>query len=144
MSLETYNWVLVAHVFGFVTWIGSLLTCISLLHVHSRVEGAAREALTRTEKSVAMLMDLGATVAIVCGLLLALDGPVNEFKHGVWLHIKLTAIVLGVLSSHGMVRAKIKKFSQGDVKPLPRWLFTIVLAAVAVAVSLGANATLLR
>jgi uncharacterized membrane protein len=144
MSADTYAWVLVGHVFGFVVWIGGLLTCISLLHVHPRVEESHRAALTKTEKSVAMLMDMGATLAIACGLLLALKGPVNEFSHGSWLHLKLTAVVLGILSSHGMVRAKIKKFSNGEIKPLPPWLPMLVLAAAAVAIALGANISLLR
>src|SRR5207244_11743067 len=118
--------------------------CMWLLHVHALVEGAARDALSRTEKSVAMLMDMGATLAIAAGLTLALESTPNAFKTGPWLHIKLTVVVLGILSAHGMVRAKIKKFSRGEVKPLPRWLFTAVLAAVAVIVALGANPTLLR
>ena len=144
MSADTYAWVLVGHVFGFVVWIGGLLTCISLLHVHPRVEESHRAALTRTEKSIAMLMDMGATLAIACGLLLALDGPQNEFGHGAWLHIKLTAVVLGILSAHGMVRAKVGKFARGEIKPLPRWLPMLVLAAAAVAIALGANQSLLR
>jgi len=144
MSPSTLGWVLVGHVFGFVVWIGGLLTCISLLHVHPRVEESHRAALTKTERSVAMLMDMGATLAIVCGLLLALDVAQNEFTNGAWLHVKLTAVVLGILSSHGIVRAKIKKFSRGEITPLPRWLPMLVLAAAAVAIALGANGSLLR
>lgn len=144
MSLDTYNWVLIAHVFGFVTWVGGLLGCLALLHVHTRVEEGARPALSATERQTAMLMDLGATLAIGAGLLLAIKGPVNEFSHGSWLHVKLTAVVLGLLSSHGIVRAKIKKFSRGEIKALPRWMPSLVLAAAAIAIALGANQTLLR
>src|SRR5262249_8092488 len=143
-SSDTYAWVLVGHVFGFVVWIGGLLACTSMLHVHTRVEEGARAALTKTEKSVAMLMDMGAAVTIACGLLLALDGPVNGCKHGMWLTVKLPAVVLGIMSAHGMVRAKVKKFSRGEIKPLPRWLPTLVLAGAAVAIALGANPSLLR
>jgi uncharacterized membrane protein len=151
MSSDTYAWVLVGHVFGFVVWIGGLLACISMLHVHTRVEEGARAALTKTEKSIAMLMDMGAALAIGCGLLLALDDRATghwptsgEFSNGAWLHVKLTAVVLGILSAHGMVRAKVKKFSRGEIKPLPRWLPMLVLAAAAVAIALGANQSLLR
>jgi uncharacterized membrane protein len=142
MSPETLRWVLVGHVFGFVTWIGGLLTCMSLLHVHTRVEESARAALTSTERQLAMLMDLGATLAIATGFTMAFE--THEFGHGAWLHVKLTVIVLGILSAHGMVRAKIKKFSRGEIKALPRWMFTIVLAAAAIAIALGANVALLR
>jgi uncharacterized membrane protein len=148
MTAEIYNWLRVAHIFGFVAWIGGMLACLSLLHVHTLVEGAARDALTKVEKSVAMLMDLGATMAIAAGLTMALDYMPNgfntAFSTGGWLHVKLTIVVLGLLSAHGMVRARIKQFSRGQIKPLPRWLFTAVLAAVAVIIALGANPTLLR
>jgi protoporphyrinogen IX oxidase len=144
MSIETLSWLRVAHVFGFVVWIGGMLSCLSLLHVHTLVDGVARESLTRVEKSVAMLMDLGATVAIAAGLTMALESTPNAFKTGAWLHVKLTVVALGLLSAHGIVRARIKQFSRGQIKPLPRWLFTAVLAAVAVIIALGANPTLLR
>jgi uncharacterized membrane protein len=144
MSIETLAWVRVAHVFGFVVWIGGMLACMSLLHVHTLVEGAARDALTKFEKGVAILMDAGATLAIAAGLTMAFEETPIAFKTGAWLHVKLTVVVLGILSAHGMVRAKIKKFSKGDVVPMPRWMFTAVLAAVAIVVALGANPTLLR
>ena len=142
MSQDTYSWVLVGHVFGFVTWIGGLLACISLLHVHKRVGEEARAALTMVEKSVAMMMDLGATLAIATGLTMAFY--THEFSHGAWLHVKLTVVVLGILSSHGIVRAKIAKFARGEIKPEPSWLPMLVLASAAVAIALGANQALLR
>jgi uncharacterized membrane protein len=144
MSIETLAWVRVAHVFGFIVWIGGMLACMSLLHVHTLVEGGARDALTKVEKSVAMLMDMGAALTIAAGLVFATQTTPNAFQTGPWIHVKLAIVVLFILSAHGLVRAKIKKFSKGDVKPLPRWLFTAVLAAVAVIVALGANPTLLR
>jgi putative membrane protein len=144
MSIETLDWVRVAHVFGFIVWIGGMLACMSLLYVHTLVEPGARAALTKVERSVAMLMDAGATLAIAAGLTLAFEQTPIAFKTGAWLHVKLTIVVLVILSAHGMVRARIKKFSRGELAPLPRWLFTAVLAAVAVVVALGANPTLLR
>jgi len=149
MTFEIYNWLRVAHVFGFVVWIGGMLACLSLLHVHTLVEGAARDALTKVEKSVAMLMDMGATMAIAAGLTMALqyqgsNFTTTAFSSGGWLHVKLTVVVLGLLSAHGIVRARIKQFSRGQIKPMPRWLFTAVLAAVAIIIALGANPTLLR
>jgi uncharacterized membrane protein len=131
-------------VFGFVVWIGGLLACMSLLYVHTLVDPGARDAFTKVEKSVALLMDMGAALAIGAGLTRALNTTPNAFQTGGWLHVKLTVIVVGILPAHGMVRAKIKRFAKGEVKPLPRWLFTVVLAAVAVVVALGASHTLLR
>jgi uncharacterized membrane protein len=54
---------------------------------------------------------------------------VNFGKQG-WFHAKLTVVILGVLPVHGMVRARIKKFSQGIIKPVPQWLWSLLLAAI--------------
>ena len=142
MSPDTLRWVLVGHVFGFVTWIGGLLACISLLHVHTRVGDDARAALTKVERSTAMLMDLGATLAIVTGLAMAIE--THEFGHGAWLHVKLTAVVIGVLSVHGFVRVKVKKFRNGDLREVPAAVWLALVAGVLIAAILGANQTLLR
>jgi uncharacterized membrane protein len=62
--------------------------------------------------------------------------PINMFTtpgHG-WLHIKLTAVVLGVLSVHGMLRARIKRYSRGELKPVPTWAWSMLLAGVSIAI----------
>ena len=144
MSLETYNWLRVGHVIGFVGWIAGMVAVLSLLRVHAAVEGAAREALGRQERKTAIIMDLGATIAIVCGLWLAFGPAVNAFKTGGWLHVKLALVAIFLLGTHGWARVQIKRFRQGRVRHVPGWLLVLVLVAAAAVIALGANPTLLR
>jgi len=80
-------------------------------------------------------MDLGAALAIGCGLGMAFgqpEGLPNIFARpgSGWFHIKLTIVVLGMLPVHGMIRARIKRFGMGQIKPVPQWQWTVVLASV--------------
>ena len=144
MSYETYSWLRVLHIVGFVLWIGGLLGLLKLLRVHAQVEGAARDVLARAERKIAVLMDAGATFAMVAGFWIAFGRAPNAFKTGGWLHVKLTVVVLGILSIHGFARVKARKFRQGQVTPISHALMYVVLVAAVVAITLGANGTLLR
>jgi len=137
-------WLSAAHVVGVILWVGGLTGVLALLHVHPRIEEAGRKLLTQLEKRLAMVMDLGATLAIATGLYVALSRTPTEFKNGGWLHIKLTAVVICILSVHGIARAKIKKYSQGDARPLPPTVWILLAAGVLAAAILGANKLLLR
>ena len=144
MSPDTYNWLRVGHVLGFVLWIGGLVAVLQLLRVHGAVEGAARDVLARHERRMAIVMDLGATLAIVTGLVTALGGTTNYFTTGAWLHIKLTVVALAIFGMHGWARVKVKRFRHGEVKHVPAATTYIVLAAAAAAILLGAHRDLLR
>lgn len=144
MSLETYNWLRVGHVIGFVCWIAGMVTVLQLLRVHAHVEGAAREVLTRHQQKAGILMDVGATVAMICGFWLAFGGPINAFSTGGWLHVKLTVVALALLGIHGWSRVQIKRFRHGHVRPVSPVLTYVVIAAAAIVIALGANPTLLR
>lgn len=144
MSPDDYNWLRVGHVLGFVLWIGGLIAVLQLLRVHGAVEGAARDVLSRHERRMAIVMDLGATLAIVTGLVTALGGETNYFTTGAWLHIKLTIVALVIFATHGWARVKVKRFRKGDVTHVPRPTTYIVIAAAAAAILLGAHRDLLR
>lgn len=148
MSFETYAWLHVGHVLGFVLWVAGLVAVIALLHAHTAADAASRTGLVTGARAMAMIMDLGATLAIALGLVMAFKGPNypnTAFKSGAWLHIKLTVVVLGIIAPHGMVRAKLGKLHRGtQTTPLAGWVLPAVLAAAAVAIVLGANPTLLR
>ena len=141
MSNVTYEWLLAAHLIGVFVWIGGLFAVYWLLRIHSHAPKDALDRLTLMERSMAMTMDMGATLAIVCGLVMALssgyDHPEgNLFAHAGagWFHIKLTVVVLGILSVHGLVRARVGKFSRGVIKPVPAWPWTLLLASIVVIV----------
>jgi protoporphyrinogen IX oxidase len=144
MSLTANTWLHIGHIVGFVTWIAGMIATLTLLRVHAMVEGAARDVLARQERKTAMLMDLGATLAMACGFAMAFGNTPNAFKTGGWLHIKLTVVALVLLGTHGLARAHVKRFGLGQIKPLPRALPYVVMVAVVVVIILGAHPTLLR
>ncbi len=89
-------------------------------------------------------MDAGATFAMAAGFAVAFGTTPIAFKTGGWLHMKLTLVVVGVLSIHGLVRVKMRKFRNGDVAPLPSWMMPVLLIALTGIIILGAHPTLLR
>ena len=89
------------------------------------------------ERSLALTMDVAATLAIGAGLVMALtkngDHPTaNLFATpgAGWFHLKLTAVVLGILPVHGIVRGRIAKFSRGATPTVPQWLWSLLLVAI--------------
>lgn len=132
MSPETYAWVKSGHLIGVVLWIGGLFTVYWLLRMHATAPREVHEKLTLMERSMAMATDLAAALAIGCGIAMTFGQTPNflvQPRHG-WFHIKLTVVVVGVLSVHGMIRAKVGKFSRGKITPVPSWVWTLLLASV--------------
>lgn len=144
MSWSTYQWLLVGHILGFVAWIGGMIATLYLLRVHAIVEGPARDVCARQERRTALIMDLGATLAMANGFILAFGTTPTAFATGGWLHIKLTVVALTIFAIHGMTRAKVGKFRRGEIKPLPRALPYVVLVGAVVSIVLGAHKELLR
>lgn len=148
MSFDTYAWVKVAHIIGFTVWVGGLLSVAALLRAHEGADAASRPGMVTAARGMALIMDLGATLAIAMGLWLALKSPRfphTAFKSGGWLHIKLTLVVLGLLATHGLMRAKIGKLRRGTkTTALPAWVIPVVLVCAIGAIVLGAHPTLLH
>ena len=141
---KTDYWLVAFHVVAVVVWVAGLTAVLALLQLFPDMEEKSRAPLLRVARRIAIAMDIGATGAIALGLILALRHTPNEFKHGMWLHVKLTAVVVGVLSTHGMARVKLKKFRNGDLRPVPGAMWILLAAGVITAAVLGANWTLLR
>jgi uncharacterized membrane protein len=117
---------------GVALWIGGLFSVYWLLRIHANAPKDMHEKLTLMERSLALMMDLAATLAIGCGLAMVFGQTPNflaQPHHG-WFHIKLTIVVLGVLSVHGMIRARVAKFGRGKVSPVPAWIWTLLLASL--------------
>jgi uncharacterized membrane protein len=109
-----------------------MFTVYWMLRFHAHAPRDVHEKLVLAERSIALMMDIGSGLAIGCGIgmifrytpnLLAMPGAG-------WFHIKLTVVVLGVLSTHGMLRARIKKFSQGKISAVPSWQWSVLLASI--------------
>jgi len=140
--VKAYPWLLAGHLIAVVLWVGALTTIYWMLRLHDHAPKEVHEKLTLMERALALSGDIALTVAIVCGLILAFGGPdhagtYNWFSspgnHG-WLHVKLTVVVLAMLSVHGILRGRIKRFGMGQIKPVPSWLWTLFLAGLTIAV----------
>jgi protoporphyrinogen IX oxidase len=136
MDPQVYLWWKAAHVFGFVVWIAGLASLLHLLYVHPWVGENNRAPIAMVERRVAILMDLGALLAIAAGLRVALG--TSAFSSGGWLHVKLT-IGVGLLALHGLARAKVRKFRNGDIKPISPYLFPLLLVIAAGMITFGAT-----
>jgi uncharacterized membrane protein len=132
--------VLGAHLIAVVLWISGLTAIYWMLRLHDHVPKDTRDKLTLMERSVALSADIAATVAIACGLAMAFS-PINLFSAPgqAWLHIKLAVVILAILSVHGMLRGRIKKFSQGKITPVPGWMWSLLLAGVTIAILLAST-----
>src|SRR5262249_23755795 len=121
MSDVTRQWLLAGHLIGLFVWIGGMFTIYWLLRLDAHAAKAAHEKLLLSERSLALMMDLSASLAIGCGIALIFSYKPNLLvRPGAgWFHIKLTFVVVGILSMHGMLRARIKKFSQGKISQVP-------------------------
>ena len=137
MNAKLWAWLLSGHLIGVFVWIGGMFATYWLLRIHSHAPKEMHEKLTLMERSMALMMDIASALAIGCGIaLILMETPSNPSgnlltqKPAGWLHIKLTVVVLGILPVHGMIRAKIKKFSQGNLSPVPNWQWTMLLASI--------------
>lgn len=132
MSSEVLLWLRAGHFIGLFVWIGGMFTVYWMLRFHAHAPKAVHEKLVLSERSIALMMDLGSALAIGAGLAMALGMTPNAFSRpgGGWFHIKLTIVVVGLLSVHGMLRARIKKFSQGNVSEVPSWQWSLLLGSI--------------
>jgi uncharacterized membrane protein len=124
-------WVLAAHLIGVFLWIGGLMSIYWIQRIHANAPKDVRDRLTAMERSLALTTDIAAAIAIGCGVVMLVH-PVNMLglpKMG-WLHAKLAIVVLGVLPLHGMMRARVKKFSRGDTPSVPQWQWSLLLASL--------------
>ena len=130
------TWLLAAHLIGVILWVAGLSTLFWFLRFHTQAPKEAHDKLVLLERSLALAMDLAAALAIGAGLWLAIANKLFSRPGGGWFHIKLTLVVLGVLSVHGMLRARVGKFSRGQTPTVPSWLWSLLLVAVTVIVIL--------
>jgi len=146
-----YLWLLTGHLIGVILWMGSLFAVYWLLRLHAQAPKDVLEKLTLMERSLALTMDIAATLAIGAGLTMALtkEGTPHPTSTlfaapgAAWFHIKLTVVVLAILPVHGMVRGKIAKFSRGTISNVPQWMWSLLLIAIAVIVFLVKRGPLL-
>ncbi len=134
MDPKVYDWLKAGHLIGDFLWVGSMFAVYWLLRFHTHAPKEAHEKLVLMERSMALMMDVASALAIGTGVALIMyrtgDGTIFSEKPAGWFHIKLTIVVLGLLAMHGMLRAKVKKFSNGETPSVPHWQWTIILSSV--------------
>jgi uncharacterized membrane protein len=135
MDPKVYDWLKAGHLIGDFIWVGSMFAVYWLLRFHTHAPKDAHDKLVLMERSMALMMDIAAALAIGTGIALIVYRPTGVSsifaeKPAGWFHIKLMLIVLGMLSMHGMLRAKVKKFSEGKTPTVPQWQWTIILSSV--------------
>lgn len=132
MSAKLLGWLLAGHLIGVMVWVGGMFTTYWLLRFHAHAPREVHEKLTLMERSIAMMSDLGAMLALGCGLAMALGQTPNLFKRpgSGWFHIKLAILALVVFPVHGMLRARVRKFAAGKITPVPAWQWTALLASI--------------
>jgi uncharacterized membrane protein len=129
--MHAKSWILAAHLIGVLLWIGGLMSIYWIQRVEAGAPKDGRDQLTAMQRSLAIMMDLAAALAIGSGIAMIVD-PANmlTMPNMGWLHTKLTLVVLGILPVHGMIRARVKKFSRGENPNVPQWQWSLLLAAV--------------
>jgi len=130
---SVYFWLRAGHFIGLFLWLGSMFAVYWLLRVHSQSPKEVREKLTLMERSLALVMDIAAALAIGTGIALIFKNPAGNLfalKGQGWLHTKLAIVVLGILPVHGIIRGRIKKFSQDKGKEIPLWLWSLLLVSI--------------
>lgn len=138
MSPEVQQWLHAGHIIAVILWMGGLFSIYWMLRLHVHAPKDVHEKLTLMERSIALSTDIAATVAMGCGIAMIFSTTPNMFAdpgHR-WLHVKLAVVVLGVLPVHGILRGRIKRFGQGTIKPIPNWMWSLLLAAITVIVIL--------
>lgn len=121
---KTAQWVLVIHIFGFLMWVGTLMALYQILFAHQKAPESSRSTFLELEKGVAMAMDVGATIAMLGGIYYLVRAVPSPMKEG-FMHVKLT-LVAALIGFHGFARVKVRKFRDGEVKPIPEFLFPII------------------
>ena len=125
MSVTAMTWLKAFHLFGAFLWMGTLIGLSNILLAHAAADLGARPAFHKLERKVAMMMDLGATLAIGFGIWLIIQTP-GAMKQGS-LHAKLALVVLGPLAVHGMLRVKVRRFREGKVVAPPGFLPPVLM-----------------
>jgi putative membrane protein len=133
MSTTAYTWISAFHIFGVLMWMGTMIGLANILVAHAEADLGSRPAFHKLGRACAMAMDIGATIAMVFGLIMLFANDAVALKQGGYMHAKLTLVVLLLLTSHGFLRVKVRKYREGKVVPLPVFMPPLLsLTALAV------------
>ena len=145
-----YTWYRIVHLIGMVLWVSGIAATLALLGSAPHIAASFKEAFIAKLRRVAIAMDLGATLVIAVGLVMAFSKvrwpTQNAFTTGGWLHAKLFLVAIGVLAPHLVLRLRIARLRKSPTSdaPLPAWLAPLFIFACIAIIALVANPTLMR
>lgn len=117
-------WLKAFHIIFVVAWFAGLFYLPRLFIYHTEAtETVVRERLKIMERRLLMITRIGATGAIVFGLLtlyVFMRGNPAYMQQG-WLHAKLALVVL-LIAYHGMLEGMTARFARDANTRSSRWL----------------------
>jgi putative membrane protein len=118
------SWLLGFHLIGVVLWMGGLLTFSRILGYHSKEQPAVRSRFSFLEGRLNGLVALpGAVLTILFGVWMTIDYGKAWFRVAIWLHYKLTAVIV-VAIIHVVLTVKQRQVArQSPDVPLNRALY---------------------
>ncbi len=118
------GWVLGFHLVGVVLWMGGLLTFSRVLGYHAREAPSVRPRYTWLEGRLNYLVTIpGAVLTIGCGLWLIDIYGAAWFKVALWMHIKLTLVMI-VIAIHIVLTLKQRQVGRrAPDAPMKRALY---------------------
>src|SRR5258706_4501113 len=132
------------HVIGLFFWVAGLMAiAAALVERDAQADDGTKTRFGVLARKVGMIADLGATLAIAGGLWLILIAP-SYYLHQPWMHMKLTAVVLGMFGLHGFLRARGKRASLAQAGPFPPAASVALALVVVVIVALAIMKPLAR
>ena len=124
LSMTYRGWLLAFHLLGAILWMGGLLTVSRVLGYHSKEDPSVRPRFVWLEGRLNYLVALpGAGLTLLCGIALAYVYGAAWFRVALWLHIKLTLVVVVALVHLGLTLKQRSIARQSPNEPVSRALF---------------------
>lgn len=116
MIADSYHWLKALHIIAVISWMAGMLYLPRLFAYHATVSlGSDADVLLQTmERRLMRAIMLPAMLAtFVLGFWLALSTNAFSPTNGMWLHVKVT-LVLVLAGMHGMMSRWRKRFVAGQ------------------------------
>lgn len=116
-SITLFDWMKVLHIIAMISWMAALfyLPRLFVYHSeHSSNQGFLDVIVIQESKLFYMIAQPAMILTFISGIALMVVYPIDIFQSGMWIHIKLTAVIL-LLIYHFSCWFYLKKFAQGII-----------------------------